>query len=54
MNPQSAGAKSLRSLASEMERAAVVGDVADLEKLLPLAAGEFEQLKMTLKHAGWF
>ncbi len=43
----------LRALAQAMERAGKAGQLSDLDGLLPRAAGEFERLKCTLRHAGW-
>jgi PAS domain S-box-containing protein len=47
-------AEGLRSIVSEMECAASVGDLDRLGELLPQTIEEFEQFKMTLEHAGWF
>jgi len=43
----------LRALAQAMERAGTAGKLDDFGELLPRAAGEFERLKSTLRHAGW-
>jgi HPt (histidine-containing phosphotransfer) domain-containing protein len=49
----SVSAGGLRARASEMERAAMAGDLKCAGALLPRATEEFEKLKIALQAAGW-
>jgi PAS domain S-box-containing protein len=48
-----ASAGGLFSLAKAMEQAGRAGELDDFVELLPSAANAFEQLRSTLRHAGW-